>query len=56
MPIEIKELHIRIAVTSSATATAAAAGTAGGGDAAKEAMVAECVEQVMTILQDKAER
>ena len=66
MPIEIKELHIRITVnapegdTAGAGATAGAAAAmpapAGGGAADKEAIVAECVEQVMSILHEKMER
>lgn len=52
MPIEIKELHILLTVNTSPnsrTTTAAA-------DGEKEAIVAECLEQVMQILQTKAER
>ena len=59
MPIEIKELHIRVAVNTAQSGQppadqAAAAGV--GGDDAKEAMVAECVEQVLRILENKMER
>jgi hypothetical protein len=53
MPIEIKELHILVTVNTSPnsrTTTAAADGDE------KEAIVAECVEQVLQILQTKAER
>jgi hypothetical protein len=64
MPIEIKELHIRVAVTpassaqvSGSQAAAAGRGDAGEGAAAeREAIVSECVEQVMHILQQKTER
>lgn len=52
MPIEIKELHIRVALTSPPPPPAAAAG--GGDD--RDAIVAACVEQVLQILQQKAER
>jgi len=52
MPIEIKELHIKIALTS---APPPPVSTAGGGDA-RDAIVADCVEQVLQILQNKAER
>ena len=52
MPIEIKELHIKVSLTASPPRPVAGAG---GGDA-KEAIVAECVEQVLQILQNKAER
>ena len=70
MPIEIKELHIRITVnapeggaagTGAAAAAGAAAGAAapapaGGAAGDKEALVAECVEQVLSILHQKLER
>lgn len=57
MPIEIRELHIKVAVTGGA----GAAGTPGGadstaGDQAQQAIVAQCVEQVLRILQNKTER
>jgi hypothetical protein len=61
MPIEIKELHIRIAVNASpggqpAGAPTVAAGGGAMGEDAKDALVAECVEQVLQILQNKTER
>jgi hypothetical protein len=64
MPIEIKELHIKVTVNAptenAATTTTAPSqqGGAGGGTAAsdKEAIVAECIEQVLQILQEKRER
>jgi hypothetical protein len=62
MPIEIKELHIRVAVNTApggqpaGTPTAAAPGSSLGNEEAKVAMVAECVEQVLQILQNKQER
>ena len=62
MPIEIKELHIRIAVTSPDSSrqtgggsAAVGSGTAGDGND-KDVIVAECVEQILQILQRKAER
>jgi len=64
MPIEIKELHIRVAINASAegqtAANALAAGQSGkttgtdGGE--RDALVAECVEQVLEILKNKTER
>lgn len=61
MPIEIKELHIRVTVNapgggatpppSGATTSANSPNTPG-----KEDLIAECVEQVLQILQDKHER
>ncbi len=63
MPIEIKELHIRIAVNTPQNGQASGNQTATDrdsssltGDDAKEMLVAECVEQVLHILQNKAER
>jgi len=57
MPLEIKELHIRVAVNASAGgAEAAAAAARPGGAEAKDAIVADCVEQVLQILQSKMER
>ena len=61
MPIEIKELHIKVAVTpppsgQMAGIPMAAPGTTPGGAEAQEALVAECVEQVLQILQHKMER
>ncbi|MGY6275629.1 DUF5908 family protein [Methylomonas sp. MgM2] len=60
MPIEIKELHIRVTVnaapeqaTAKKTAGAAQEGEDNGG---KDAIVAECIEQVLQILQNKRER
>lgn len=59
MPIEIRELHIKVAV--SGGAGGAGAQPAGGaadtaGDQARQAIVAQCVEQVLRILQNKMER
>lgn len=63
MPIEIKELHIRVAVN-----TPSAAQQAGGGaqrpapmrpedqGKKKEEMMTECIEQVLQILENKTER
>ena len=57
MPIEIKELHIRVAINASPPGAAgAAAGPAAGSEETKEAIVADCVEQVLQILQNKMER
>ena len=61
MPIEIKELHIRIAVNASGAATAGGSQASGGGhsggdEEATNATVAECVEQVLQILQNRADR
>lgn len=59
MPIEIRELHIRVAVSPEAGAQPAAppsGETPQGGGADKDAVIAECVEQVVEILRAKRER
>lgn len=63
MPIEIKELHIRIAVNTSQNGQPSGNETANDqnssrltSDNAKEMLVAECVEQVLQILKNKKER
>lgn len=58
MPIEIKELHIRVSVSPPAggkPAGAPGAAPGAGGDA-QQSLVAECVEQVLQILRDRKER
>lgn len=60
MPIEIKELHIRVTVNAPAEQTTAkktnGAAQAAENGADKDAIVAECVEQVLQILHNKRER
>jgi len=58
MPIEIRELHIRVAVNAEAAKEAATPrqAPAEGGGADHDAIVAECVEQVMQILHERRER
>ena len=62
MPIEIRELHIKVSFTTpQAGQSAPGAGSSGGGsnDSAgnnKEELVAACVEKVMKILHNKTER
>lgn len=59
MPIEIKELHIKVTVNaappSGGQSTAPSAPAASSGED-KDAIVAECVEQVLQILSAKTER
>jgi len=64
MPIEIKELHIRVSVNATpggqpagqqATAGGSSSSDAGRGED-HDALIAECVEQVLQILQNKMER
>ncbi len=61
MPIEIRELHIKVSVsppqggdTSAGAASGGSAGSSASGG--QEAIVAACVEKVMEILQNKTER
>ena len=59
MPIEIKELHIRVAVNAPPGGPAPAGGAGkskGGGADEKDDIIAECVEQVLNILQSKRDR
>ena len=64
MPIEIRELHIKVAVTSSQAGETSGGGGADPGGSSqrdsgginKEELVAACVEKVMEILQNKTER
>jgi len=58
VPIEIKELHIRVSVNTPAGNTPAGApgpdpGAEAGG---RQALVDECVEQVLQVLRDQRER
>lgn len=62
MPIEIKELHIRVSVNvpqggqvARSKSSATDSGRSGSGEE-KDAIVAECVEQVFEILKNKMER
>lgn len=59
MPIEIKELHIKVAVSVPHPETAAPARDAGAEPAWQSntgALIDACVEQVLEILGEKAER
>jgi hypothetical protein len=57
MPIEIRELHIRVTVGEGAKGAPAPSGAPpGDSHVDKDALVAECVEQVMQILHAKKER
>ncbi|WP_166920219.1 DUF5908 family protein [Flavobacterium poyangense] len=53
MPIEIKELHIKINVNEGASKPSTSASTPKSTD---EDAVAECVEQVLKIIERKKER
>ncbi|NTW47056.1 MAG: hypothetical protein HGB16_02845 [Chlorobaculum sp.] len=66
MPVEIRELHIKVTVNESGGASGQEAGAGrktgersadgAGGGADREAIVAECVEEVLRIMQNKRER
>ncbi len=65
MPIEIKELHIRVAVNTAGDKRQSGPSEGGGSvarggpaldETVQNALVAECVEQVLEILQQKDER
>ena len=57
MPIEIRELHIKMSVSDQGgQAGAGPSGPGGSGGVNKDKVVAECVEQVMEILRQKLER
>jgi hypothetical protein len=58
MPIEVKELHIRVSVNAPADGRPAGVpGPASGEDvAARDALVAECIDQVLQVLRDQKER
>ena len=62
MPIEIKELHIRVTVNAPQGVQQAGVKPVRAGnlnadeDNDKEAIVAECLEQIMEILKNKKER
>ena len=59
MPIEIRELHIKVAIADGPEGAPAPAGAPAPGAApasAQDAIVAECVEQVLRILQNRKER
>jgi len=58
MPIEIKELHIKINVNESPSSGAkpASPSSSSSSSSAEKDNVAECVEQVMKIIERKKER
>lgn len=62
MPIEIRELNIRVSVNQSPAEQDSSAGGGGGGGAKgggggdKDEIIAECVEQILEILKNKNER
>lgn len=57
MPLEIRELHIRVNVNQPQQgAESNAADTGGDADKKKDALISQCIEEVMDILKNKNER
>lgn len=59
MPIEIRELNIRVSVNQSPAeqdSKPAGGGGSKGGGGDKDEIIAECVEQILEILKNKNER
>ena len=59
MPIEIRELHIRVQVNEHETSGQrlnTQAARRQEGDASEEAIIAECVEQILQIIKEQQER
>jgi Family of unknown function (DUF5908) len=58
MPIEIRELHIRVSVGPPAGGLPAGAPSPAPAaeGAGRQALIAECVEQVLQVLRDRKER
>lgn len=58
MPIEIRELHVRVSVSQPAAQTGAApsANRASSTSATPDALISTCVDQVLHILESKRER
>ena len=56
MSIEIRELHIKAFVGTDKSQQQTRPGTANDNQVDREALIAECVEQVMGILERKKER
>ncbi len=61
MPIEIRELNIRVSVNQSPAEQDSKGGggggsKGGGGGADKDEIITECVEQILEILKNKNER
>ncbi|MEM8528133.1 MAG: DUF5908 family protein [Bacteroidota bacterium] len=56
MPIEVKEIHIKVNVEASKNSSASTATSSTNASGDQSAIVAACVEQVLQILKDKEER
>lgn len=57
MPLEIRELVIKTSINEGGQAQAANSGSGdSGGSGGQDAIIAVCIEQVLAILKEKAER
>ncbi|MCC6726548.1 MAG: hypothetical protein IT258_18755 [Saprospiraceae bacterium] len=56
MPVEIKELHIRVTVNDAESKAKPSANAPASAAIDQDKLIAECVEQVMNILKQKGER
>lgn len=61
MPLEIKELHIKVTVNQPSQGQQSAAASAGGASAGKsgddkEAIISQCVDEILEIINNKKER
>jgi hypothetical protein len=57
MPLEIKELHIKVTVNQPSQGQQQAAPATGGkADDDKEALISQCVDEILEIIDNKKER
>jgi hypothetical protein len=56
MPIEIRELHIKVTVNQPSSDSSSSAVTGPAAQDDKEALVSQCVEQVIELMNAKKER
>lgn len=56
MPLEILEMVVKASVNETNAAGGSGGGAGGQGEAKKDELIAECVERVLEILDEKKER
>jgi Family of unknown function (DUF5908) len=56
MPIEIKELHIKVTVADNQTSSTSSTGSADMSQQEKKRLLKDCLEQVTEIIKNKKER
>ena len=56
MPLEIKELHVKMVVDEPQRESSERSGVAQAGSVDLDALVAKCVKQILQILKDRDER